>query len=88
MTPKPAQDKPAGKVKLTKAQLEVLYELSPRGGWTPVWMLSKNYGRGKGSGRRSTCEALLRLGLLTKHKEGPLYQLSENGRRALRESSK
>ena len=80
--------KPAGKVKLTNAQQEVLYNLSFRGGWTPVWLLSKNYGRGKGSGRRSTCEALVGLGLLTKHKGGPFYQLTKKGRRALKESSK
>lgn len=102
MTPKPAQDKPAGKVKLTKAQLRVLRRVA-RSGETLVYAA----GDGRSCGRAwflrdirvrvasSTLwslvsERLIKADLATKKTPfyATYYSITPLGRRALKESSK
>ena len=102
MTPQPAQDKPAGKVKLTKAQLKVLRRVAQRGE-----TLAYASGDGRSCGRAwflrdirvrvasSTLWSLISERLIAADrptKKTPwyatYYSITAFGRRALKESSK
>ena len=95
VNPKPAQDKPAGKVKLTKAMAALLQLMGS--GWElrlsvttsggPPWL---GRGREMFHTNRNTVDGLSRRKMITQHYEFPTvtYSLTPKGRRALKESSK
>ena len=100
MNPKPSQDKPAGKVKLTKVMKSVLHLMAS--GWelgsdttssgSAPWLQLGGIGRG---GRTvntnwNTVAGLLNRKLIRQHYKFPTatYSRTALGRRALKESSK
>ncbi len=85
MTPKPA-----GKVKLTKAQREFLERarLGTYGGkWVSIFSFAALRKQGRGAPANLTLNALVRRGLLKAADQEPFYHLTPAGRRALKESS-